>query len=257
MNHISESQDNKVKDKIKVGLKPIVQGINLPKVIKISKSPGEEHESLFVATQVGEILKIDKDDIEIILDICNDIIELGYNSNKYDERGLIGFELHPEFCDNGIFWIYYSHRECPGKPIHINPVNPSDPSSFNQCWDNKKQYDHINTLEEWKYCKEGKSNFRRTLLKIKQPFYNNNGFNNVTFSPESKTLIIATGDGGSDYDPFNLSQNDNSIYGKLISLDPSRVKKCNEEIYPITTISELYEQHGSCVYILAKGLRNP
>ena len=41
--------------KVKVGLKRIVSGINLPTVLKTTILPGDSKESLFMATQVGEI----------------------------------------------------------------------------------------------------------------------------------------------------------------------------------------------------------
>ena len=98
---------------------------------------------------------------------------------------------------------------------------------------------------------------RRTLLKIKQPFYNNNGINNLSYSIENSCLIIGIGDGGFEYDPFNLAQDDDSVYGKLISIDTYRIKRCDDDISPVTYMHELKEQHGTCVKVLAKGLRNP
>lgn len=41
--------------KANVRLRPIVKNLNLPTVIKTAVLPGDSMESLFIATQVGEI----------------------------------------------------------------------------------------------------------------------------------------------------------------------------------------------------------
>ena len=48
---------------------------------------------------------------------------------------------------------------------------------------------------------------------------NHNGVNSLNFSPETGKLVLTTGDGGSGYDPFNLSQDDMEIAGKIIEID--------------------------------------
>lgn len=63
---------------------------------------------------------------------------------------------------------------------------------------------------------------RRTLLNLRRPFFNHNGVNSLNFSPETGKLILTIGDGGSGYDPFNLSQDDMEIYGKIIEIDVSK-----------------------------------
>lgn len=51
---------------------------------------------------------------------------------------------------------------------------------------------------------------------------NHNGVNSLNFSPETGKLVLTTGDGGSGYDPFNLSQDDMEIAGKIIEIDVTK-----------------------------------
>ena len=83
--------------KVKVGLRPIVSNINLPTVLKTTILPGDSTESLFIATQVGEIFYIRHGVIRLFLDIRQGIIKLGISGTRYDERGLLGMAFHPAF----------------------------------------------------------------------------------------------------------------------------------------------------------------
>jgi len=82
--------------KVNVSLQPIVSNINLPTVIKTAVLPGDSIESLFIATQIGEIFYVRNGIIELFLDIRQRIIKLGSNGG-YDERGLLGLAFHPNF----------------------------------------------------------------------------------------------------------------------------------------------------------------
>ena len=55
-----KSKNSKI---VQVGIKSIINNINLPIVIKTAKVPGDDYESLFVATQIGEILKINLNEL--------------------------------------------------------------------------------------------------------------------------------------------------------------------------------------------------
>lgn len=93
---------------VKVSLRPIVRGINLPTVLKTTILPGDSIERLFVATQAGEIFYIRNGALRTFLDIRSRIIKLGAERRGYDERGLLGLAFHPEFYRNGLFYLHYS-----------------------------------------------------------------------------------------------------------------------------------------------------
>lgn len=242
---------------VKVLLRPIVSKINLPTVLKTAILPGDSAERLFIATQVGIIYYIGNEAIETFLDIRSHIIQLGTNSGGYDERGLLGLAFHPDFNVNGLFYLHYTlaGTQGPGAlPGSFRP-NPCDPDTLNLKWTNREsQYNHIDTVEEWIYRSNGQPEKRRTLLNVKRPFLNHNGVNSLSFSPETGKLILTTGDGGAGYDPFNLSQNDVEIAGKIIEIDVMKDINMNSTV--VTRFDELPLSIQETLTVTAKGVRN-
>ncbi len=254
--------------KIKVGLRPIVRKINMPTVLKTAILPGDSIERLFIATQVGEIFYIGNGIIRTFLDIRPRIIKLGFSGSGYDERGLLGLAFHPGFYYNGLFYLHYSvaGTQGPGAlpssevsrqglPEFFKP-NPCDPKTLNQKWINREiQYDHIDTVEEWILQSNGQPQKRRTLLNLRRPFFNHNGVNSLNFSPETGKLVLTTGDGGSGYDPFNSSQDDMEIAGKIIEIDVAKNTFINNPTV-VTRFNELPTPIQETLTVIAKGVRN-
>jgi len=257
--------------KVKVSLKPIVNKINLPTVMKTAILPGDSIERLFIATQVGEIFYIGNGVIRTFLDIRPRIIKLGVSGGGYDERGLLGLAFHPRFYYNGVFYLHYSvaGTQGPGAltsseaaiqgrdalPEFFNP-NPCDPRTLTLKWTNREiQYDHIDTVEEWILQSNGQPQKRRTLLNLRRPFFNHNGVNSLNFSPETGKLVLTTGDGGSGYDPFNLSQDDMEIAGKIIEIDVDK-NTSNHNLTVVTRFNELPVTIQETLMVIAKGVRN-
>ncbi|WLD92851.1 sorbosone dehydrogenase family protein [Alkalihalobacillus sp. AL-G] len=254
--------------KVKVSLRPIVNRINLPTVLKTTILPGDSIERVFIATQVGEIFYIGNGDIRTFLDIRPRILKLGDPGGGYDERGLLGLAFHPQFYYNGLFYLHYSvagtqgpgalpnsESARQGLPEFFNP-DPCDPKTLNLRWTNRDtQYDHIDTVEEWILQSNGQPQKRRTLLNLRRPFFNHNGVNSLNFSPETGKLVLTTGDGGSGYDPFNLSQDEMEIAGKIIEIDV--VKNTSISNPPVVTrFNELPVPIQETLTVIAKGVRN-
>jgi hypothetical protein len=254
--------------KVKVSLRPIVSKINLPTVLKTTILPGDSIERLFIATQIGEIFYIENGVIRTFLDIRPRIIKLGFSGGRYDERGLLGLAFHPEFYYNGLFYLHYSvaGTQGPGAlpssevsrqglPEFFKP-NPCDPRTLNLKWINREiQYDHIDTVEEWILQSNGQPQKRRTLLNLRRPFFNHNGVNSLNFSPETGKLVLTTGDGGSGYDPFNSSQDDMEIAGKIIEIDVAKNIFINNPPV-VTRFNELPASIQETLTVIAKGVRN-
>lgn len=231
--------------------------------MKTAILPGDSIERLFIVTQVGEIFYIGDGVIRTFLDIRPRIIklgdsELGVSRGGYDERGLLGLAFHPEFNYNGLFYLHYSVAGTQGPGALSEPFrpNPCNPRTLNLRWINREnQYDHIDTVEEWILQSNGQPQKRRTLLNLRRPFFNHNGVNSLNFSPETGNLVLTTGDGGSGYDPFNLSQDDMEIAGKIIEIDIVK----NTFIYNppvITRFNELPAPIQETLTVIAKGVRN-
>jgi hypothetical protein len=242
---------------VKVRLKPVVSKINLPTVLKTAILPGDSMERLFIATQLGEIFYIGNSGLRTFLDIRPRIIKLGA-SGGYDERGLLGLAFHPQFYNNGLFYLHYSvaGTQGPGALSKDFMPNPCSPQTLNLRWTNKEtQYDHIDTVEEWKLQSNGQPQKRRTLLNLRRPFMNHNGVNSLIFSPETGKLVLTTGDGGSGYDPFNLSQDNMEIAGKIIEIDVAKdTLLANPPV--VTRFNELPLPIQETLTVIAKGVRN-
>ncbi|MGE8205930.1 PQQ-dependent sugar dehydrogenase [Heyndrickxia sp. NPDC080065] len=249
--------------KIKVNLRPIVSKVNLPTVLKTTILPGDSIERLFIATQVGEIFYIGNGGLRTFLDIRPRIIKLGtsepgVSGRGYDERGLLGLAFHPQFYYNGLFYLHYSVAGTQGPGAlseHFKP-NQCDPGTLNLKWINREtQYDHIDTVEEWILQLNGQPQKRQTLLNLRRPFFNHNGVNSLNFSPETGKLVFTTGDGGAGYDPFNLSQDDMEIFGKIVEIDVGK----NTFIHNppvVTRFNELPAPIQETLTVIAKGVRN-
>jgi hypothetical protein len=242
--------------KVRVRLRPIVSRLNLPTVIKTTVFPGEAVERLIIATQVGEIFYLGSGSIGTFLDIRARILTLGGSSGGYDERGLLGLAFHPDFNYNGLFYLHYSVAGTQGPGVLTQPSqpNPCDPRTL--IWTNREiEYDHIDTVEEWILNSNGQPQVRRTILNLRRPFRNHNGVNSLNFSPETGRLVLTTGDGGSGYDPFNLSQDIMEIAGKIIEIDVSN----NTMIYNMPAVTRFHELPAplhETLTVISKGVRN-
>ncbi len=128
--------------------------------------------------------------------------------------------------------------------------------TLNLKWINREiQYDHLDTVEEWILQSNGLPQKQRTLLNLRRPFSNHNGVNSLNFSPETRKLVLTTGDGGSGYDPFNLSQDDMEIAGKIIEMDVDKNSFINNPPV-VTRFNELPIPIQEMLTVIAKGVRN-
>ncbi len=244
--------------KVRVHLQPIQTQINLPTVIKTAIPPGESRERLFIATQVGEIYSLVGGVLNLFLDIRPLVLPLGQTAGGYDERGLLGLAFHPNFQQNGLFYIHYTlaGSQGPGAlPGRFTP-DPCDIATLNMVWtDRETRYDHIDTVEEWMVQAGGQPMKRRILLNLRRPFLNHNGVNSLNFSPETGRLVLTTGDGGAAYDPFNAAQNPMEIAGKIIEID-IRNFPILSSMPVVTRFFELPRSVQEALTLIAKGVRN-
>lgn len=175
---------------------------------------------LFVVGQEGYIWIIDTAGNKVsdaFLDIHERVVYGG-------ERGLLGLAFHPNFKQNGFFYINYVGA---GDSTHISrfTLSPSDRNL-------------ADPASEYK------------LITMKQPYENHNG-GNLCFGPDGY-LYIGMGDGGSGGDPENRSQNPSLLLGKMLRIDVN-----GGQPYAIPTTNPFVDSAGFRPEIWATGLRNP
>ncbi len=105
------------------------------------------------------------------------------------ERGLLGLAFHPQYAENGFFFVNYTDLD--GNTVIARFQASDDPN----------RADPASELR---------------LLGVEQPFANHNG-GGLAFGPD-RYLYIALGDGGSGGDPQGRAQSLNTLLGKLLRI---------------------------------------
>ena len=178
---------------------------------------------LFLTIQTGRIVIYDGTVLPTpFLDITSLVLSGG-------ERGLLSVAFHPQYSENGFFFVYYTNRagniEIARLHRSASDPNAADPSS------------------------------RAVLLTIPHPTNANHNGGQLQFGPDGY-LYIGTGDGGSGNDPPCNAQNDNSPLGKMLRLDVDQ----NVSTSPFYGIPPSNPQAVAAFprnLTWAKGLRNP
>lgn len=113
------------------------------------------------------------------------------NSNQ-NEQGLLGLAFHPNYAENGYFFVNYTKNNGGDTRVARFSVKPNNPN-------------------------EADPNSELTIIEQDQPYWNHNG-GCLKFGPDGY-LYISLGDGGSGGDPENYAQNKKTFLGKILRLD--------------------------------------
>lgn len=148
------------------------------------------------------------------------------------ERGLLGLAFHPNYADNGYFYVNYTNLSGNTRVSRFQVT--ADPNAANP-------------------------NSELILMEFNQPFSNHNG-GDVAFGPDGY-LYIATGDGGSGGDPNNNGQTTSTLLGNILRIDVDGgglSPDCDADgNYTIPPDNPLLTAPAACDEIWAYGLRNP
>lgn len=162
-----------------VGLRLVADGLTSP--VALTEAP-DGSDRLFVVDQVGLVRVLTPDGTlleEPFLDLRDRMVAL---RPGYDERGLLGFAFHPDYADNGRFFVYYSA-----------PLRHGAPEGFN----------HTSHIAEFQVSaadpNRADPGSERILLQVDQPQSNHNA-GTLAFGPDDGYLYISLGDGGAAND---------------------------------------------------------
>lgn len=140
------------------------------------------------------------------------------------EQGLLSLAFHPDYKNNGYFFIYYTNTSGAITVARYRRTNDSiaNPSSG------------------------------VILMTIPKRFPNHNG-GNLDFGRDGY-LYFGTGDGGAGGDPDRNAQNGQSLLGKMLRID---VNNPNPPYYNIPPSNPFAGSSTTKGEIIATGLRNP
>ncbi len=155
---------------------------------------------MFVVEQPGRIkvFPTNPDVLPAEVDTFLDITDRVYYSSG-QEIGLLGLAFHPEFNNNGYFYVYYT-TSSPLSGISVRMVL----SRFTVDSNNINFSDPNNELVLFQFDKNQNNS-------------NHNG-GKIAFGPDG-FLYISFGDGGGGNDPQGNGQNINTVFGSICRID--------------------------------------
>ncbi|MEP6727179.1 MAG: PQQ-dependent sugar dehydrogenase [Bacteroidota bacterium] len=184
---------------------------------------GDGTDRLFVVEQGGIIKAFDKDGAYL----GNFLTVTGISSGG--ERGLLSMAFHPDYKNNGLFYVYYTNAafaiEVARYHTPSGTPNDADPTS------------------------------KKVLLSIDHSANNNHNGGKLNFGADGY-LYFATGDGGGGGDVPNNAQHGDILLGKMI-----RINVTTDDTAPYYTIPPdnpfLVPGDNILDEIYSFGLRNP
>ncbi|XP_008296509.1 HHIP-like protein 2 [Stegastes partitus] len=176
-------------------LTEVANGLRNPVLMLHSR---DDTHRMFIAEQVGFVWVYLPDGSRLeqpFLDMSGEVMTTPWLG---DERGFLGMAFHPNYRDNGRFFIYYSIQfNSKVEKIRISEM--------------KVSASDMNTADPYS---------ERVILEIEEPAANHNG-GQLLFGLD-EYLYIFTGDGGKAGDPFGKygnSQNKSALLGKVLRID--------------------------------------
>ena len=147
---------------------------------------------LFVVEQEGRVKVFDNNPSTAETQMFLDITSIVEQDGGYTEEGLLGLAFHPNYSENGYFYVNYTDYGPRRNVIARYTVSSNNPN----------QADYQSAV---------------VIMEVNQPYSNHNG-GQTSFGPDGY-LYIAFGDGGSGGDPLNHGQNLSTLLGTIVRID--------------------------------------
>lgn len=218
-----------------IALTVVAQGLTSPVALATAT---EGRDWKYVVDQIGRVRIIDENDelqAGSFLDIGAKLVDL---NEAFDERGLLGLAFHPNYAENGRFFVYYNA-----------PLGTDGPGGF----------DCEIHLSEFRVTSDpavADAESERVLLRIFKPQPNHNG-GQLAFGPDGY-LYVSVGDGGNANDEgmghtaeLGNAQDHTTLLGKILRIDVD-----GGDPYGVPADNPLVGESGARPEIYAWGLRN-
>ncbi len=210
-----------------LGLKQVFQTVELDRPVHLTAS-WDGSGRIFLVEQEGRIQVIDRDPAtgrtvsHVFLDIRKRVLSWG------NEEGLLSLAFHPQYLQNGIFFVNYT----------VGLPRRTVISKFRALSQNPNQ---------------AMADSEVRILEIEQPYSNHNG-GQLAFGPDGY-LYIGMGDGGAGGDPLGNGQNLRTLHGAILRIDINR--ESGKTAYAVPEDNPFVGLQNILPEIWAYGLRNP
>ena len=219
----------------RIRLEPFVEGLNQP--LAMVETPDGR---MLVIEQWGRVMLVEDGELNgtPFLDIRNLIVD---QFPDFDERGLLGLTLHPDFANNGKFYISYSgHLDWQGELEKM-------------FW-----WDHSNIVAEYTVSDDDPNtadpSSARIISSTPWPQFNHNG-HWIGFGPDGM-LYISMGDGGYAND-WGIGHNPEIGNGQDLTNPLGKILRVDPETGEAAEGNPFADDEDADPRIYAYGLRNP
>lgn len=227
----TEGNNEMVKDSVQ---NQSIMSLNVEKIVDNMKPLTNaiflDNGDMWVTEQAGKIWVVKDGNLqkEPVLDLGSKIMKL---NNGYEERGLLGITLHPDFKTNKKFYTFYS-RSSKGKGVN-----------------------HTGVVAEYQLSEGGAIDPEsgRIILTVDEPDGNHNG-GSLQFGPDGY-LYVSLGDGGGQHDKHGKignGQDMSTLLGKILRIDVNTPKG-----YKVPGDNPFVGKDNVRPEIWAYGFRNP
>jgi len=205
----------------------VATGLSQP--LDASSPPGDLNR-LFIVEQTGAIRILDQS-TGTLQSAAAPFLNISTIITSGGERGLLGLAFHPDYANNGRFYVNYTNLS--GNTV-IAQYTANAPFATSTT------------------ANAGSAVILRTIT---QDFANHNG-GHLAFGPDGM-LYIGMGDGGSANDPNGRAQDDGQLLGKILRLDVNDTSAADGDGTYIPDNNPHRGAGNPLDEIWAKGMRNP